>query len=101
MARPRTRTGNEIQIAVQLEPEEYAQFAGYVEVLKEKVRQENGRVSEVSGREVMRSLWTAHWKSLSPALKRAVRARPEFKDNPKIAAAKKSQRLKRARTKRR
>ncbi len=99
MARPRTRTGDEIQVSFQLPPDEYAQLAGYVAVLQDAARREKQPVSEATTRSVIRTLWAAHWKSLTPAFKRAVRARPEFKNNPRVAAAKKSPRLKRSRKK--
>ena len=100
MARPRTRTGDEIQVSFQLPPDEYAQLAGYVAVLQESARREKLPVSEATTRVVMRTLWAEHWKSLSPAFKRAVRAREEYQSNPRIAAATQSTRLKPSRKKR-
>ena len=77
--RPRTRTGGEIQVSVELLPEEYSQLVGYVAVLRDQALRDGTALGEVSQRNVLRLAWKAYWEQLPAATKRRARGTAEFK----------------------
>lgn len=77
--RPRTRTGGEIQVSVELLPEEYSQLVGYVAVMRDQALRDGTPLGDVSQRNVLRIAWKAYWDQLPAGTKRRARATPEFK----------------------
>ena len=70
--RPRTRTGNEVQLSVEFPREDYAHFAGFSEFRKSRARAEGRPVSHESQRIRLLAIWREFYESLPRKVKREI-----------------------------